>query len=108
MDTHYYSISLASGEHLGFLVTVLDGEDGEAASGAALIKLQPSEAAWLERPESKALSALAAYQPLSWQHQADGVVVLLDDEGDVLTQTHEGYFKWQQFVYVINDISSVM
>ena len=57
MDTHYYSVSLASGEHLGFLVTVLDGEDQAQASGQAIIKLQPSEEAWLKRPESLSLQA---------------------------------------------------
>ena len=66
MDTHYYSVSLASGEHLGFLVTVLDGEDQAQASGQAIIKLQPSEEAWLKRPESLSLQALGSHTPLHW------------------------------------------
>ena len=99
MDTHYYSVSLASGEHLGFLVTVLDGE--------AIIKLQPSEEAWLKRPESLSLQALGSHTPLHWQHQQDGIV-LQDADANPLTHMSEGYFKWQGFVYVVNDISSVM
>ena len=107
MDTHYYSVSLASGEHLGFLVTVLDGEDQAQASGQAIIKLQPSEEAWLKRPESLSLQALGSYTPLHWQHQQDGIV-LQDADANPLTHMSEGYFKWQGFVYVVNDISSVM
>lgn len=107
MDTHYYSISLASGEHLGFLVTVLDGDDGEHASGAAIIKLQPSDADWLQRPESLSLQALGAHQPLHWQHQNDGIA-LMDADGKLLARMVDGYFKWQGHVYVVNDISSVM
>ena len=107
MDTHYYSVSLASGEHLGFLVTVLDGEDQAQASGQAIIKLQPSEEAWLKRPESLSLQALGSHQPLHWQHQQDGIS-LHDAESKPLTHLRDGYFKWQGFVYVVNDISSVM
>ena len=107
MDTHYYSVSLASGEHLGFLVTVLDGEDGAHASGQAVIKLQPSDNAWLKRPESLSLQALSEHQPLHWQHGHDGIV-LQDGDAQLLTRMNDGYFKWQGFVYVVNDISSVM
>ena len=107
MDTHYYSVSLARGEHLGFLVTVLDGEDQAQASGQAIIKLQPSEEAWLKRPESLSLQALGSHQPLHWQHQQDGIS-LHDAESKPLTHMSDGYFKWQGFVYVVNDISSVM
>ena len=107
MDTHYYSVSLASGEHLGFLVTVLDGEDQAEASGQAVLKIQPSEAAWLKRPESLSLQALSAYQPLHWQHVQDGIT-LHDADSNPLTRMSDGYFKWQGYVYVVNDISSVM
>lgn len=107
MDTHYYSLSLASGEHLGFLVTVLESEDGAAASGLAMIKIQPSDDAWIERPESMALNSLLNHQPLQWQHQNDGIV-LRDAAGVVLTRMVDGYFKWQGHVFLVNDIASVM
>ncbi|AUZ04548.1 hypothetical protein ADP71_07990 [Vitreoscilla sp. C1] len=107
MDTHYYSVSLATGEHLGFLVTVLESEDGASAFGQAMLKIQPSDDAWLTRPESMALNHLMVHQPLQWQHQNDGIV-LRDDSGAVLTRMVDGYFKWQGHVFLVNDISSTM
>ena len=97
MDTHYYSVSLASGEHLGFLVTVLDGEDQAQASGQAIIKLQPSEEAWLKRPESLSLQALGSHQPLHWQHQQDGIS-LHDAESKPLPYMRVCYFIRQALI----------
>lgn len=108
MDTHYYSVSLANGEHLGFLVTILDGEDQVLASGQAMIKLQPSDTSWLKRPEAQSLQALGDYHPLLWQHQTDGSIALMEQDSSELARIHEGYFKWQSHLYLINDISSVM
>lgn len=107
MQTQYYSISLIGGEHLGFLLTVLEGEDGSDAHGQALIKIQPAEAAWLARPETVSLQELADAAPLYW-HCTDDAVVLCDADGTELTRTREGCFKWRGELYLVNDISSVI